>query len=49
MEKQESNRTKRAALQQTAHFKAKVSKFRAKAIQPMPVQEEDAADDSKGD
>jgi hypothetical protein len=46
-EKQESNRTKRAALQQTAHFKAKVSKLRAKAIQPLPVEVEAAEEDTK--
>ena len=46
-EKQESNRTKRAALQQTAHFKAKVSKLRAKARQPLPADDDAAEEETK--
>ena len=48
-EKQESNRTKRAALQQTAHFKAKVSKLRAKASQPLAENEEAAEEKSQSE
>ncbi len=47
--KQESNRTKRAALQQTAHFKAKVSKLRAKVSQPLPANEEAAVEETKAE
>ena len=48
-EKQESNRTKRAALQQTAHFKAKVSKLRTKASQPLSENEEAAEETSRAE